>query len=209
MRLSRREKVFGPGRAVPLDGNAKARIAAYARAWSARHRQDGQHKGPITRAFLDVLTALLWGFHNSRTGCCFPSYERIAEKAECSRTTVYEALRVLEWAGVLTWQHRIVRIRERCADLFGRDGWRWRVIRTSNAYAFCNPQAPLAGVPASKFGNRAGTQNQEIFPVSVAALAGTASPDWPLPRPETALDRALARLGAAIAAKEGIEQGAG
>ena len=30
MRSSRREKVFGPGRAVPLDRNAKARIAAYA-----------------------------------------------------------------------------------------------------------------------------------------------------------------------------------
>ena len=62
---SRREKVFGPGRAVPLDGNAKARIQAYARAWSGRNRQPGQHKGPITRAFLDVLQALLWGFHNS------------------------------------------------------------------------------------------------------------------------------------------------
>jgi hypothetical protein len=32
-----------------------------------------QHRGPITRAFLDVLQALLWGFHNSRSGCCFPS----------------------------------------------------------------------------------------------------------------------------------------
>ena len=31
----RREKVFGPGRAVPLDRNAKARIAAYARACTA------------------------------------------------------------------------------------------------------------------------------------------------------------------------------
>ena len=28
---SRREKVFGPGRAVPLDRNAKARIMAYAK----------------------------------------------------------------------------------------------------------------------------------------------------------------------------------
>ena len=35
----RREKVFGPGRAVPLDRNAKVRIATYARAWSARNRQ--------------------------------------------------------------------------------------------------------------------------------------------------------------------------
>ena len=47
-----------------------------------------QVKGPITRAFLDVLEALLWGFHNSRTGCCFPSHEAIAAEAECARSTV-------------------------------------------------------------------------------------------------------------------------
>ena len=118
----RREKVFGPGRAVPLDRNAKARILAYARAWSARHRQPGQHRGPITRAFLEVLEALLWGFHNARTGCCFPSYETIADKAECARSIVAEALKVLELAGVLTWQHRIARIQVRERDLFGRSG---------------------------------------------------------------------------------------
>ena len=95
-RLGRREKVFGPGRAVPLDRNAKARIMAYAKAWGARHRQPGQHRGPITRAFLEVLEALLWGFHNARTGCCFPGYEAIAAKAECARSTVAEALKVLE-----------------------------------------------------------------------------------------------------------------
>ena len=117
---SRREKVFGPGRAVPLDGNAKARIQAFARAWSARNKTERQHKGPITRAFLDVLTALLWGFHNSRSGCCFPSYEAIAAKAACARSTVAEALKALEWCGVLTWQHRLIRIREACTDLFGR-----------------------------------------------------------------------------------------
>ena len=73
---TRREKVFGPGRAVPLDRNAKCRIAAYARAWSARNRQPGQHKGPITRAFLEVLQALLWGFHNSPGRLLLPvSYE--------------------------------------------------------------------------------------------------------------------------------------
>ena len=96
MRITRREKVFGPGRVVPLDRNAKVRIAAYARAWSVRHRQPGQHKGPITRAFLEVLQALLWGFHNARTGCCFPSYEAIADRAGCARSTVAEALKVGE-----------------------------------------------------------------------------------------------------------------
>jgi hypothetical protein len=195
----RREKVFGPGRAVPLDRNAKCRIQAYARAWSVRNSQPCQHKGPITRAFLDVLQALLWGFHNSHTGCCFPSYERIAEKAECARSTVAEALKVLEWAGVLSWQHRIARIREACTDLFGRTTWRWRVIRMSNAYAFRDPQAQRGELPASKSENRTGTQSQDALdPVQ----APTVNPNSPL-------ERALARFAAALAAKEGIEQGAG
>jgi hypothetical protein len=30
-------------------------------------------------------------------------------------------------------------VRERCVDLLGDNGWRWRVIRTSNAYAFNDP----------------------------------------------------------------------
>jgi Helix-turn-helix domain len=164
MRRGTREKVFGPGRAVPLDRNAKARIAAYARAWSARNRLPGQHKGPITRAFLDVLQALLWGFHNSRSGCCFPGYEAIAEKAECARSTVAEALKALEWAGVLTWQNRITRAVVRQRDLFGRWSNRWTVIRTSNAYLFQDPVPQLAGVPAAKSENRTRTQNQELNP---------------------------------------------
>jgi hypothetical protein len=194
----RREKVFGPGRAVPLDRNAKARIMAYARAWTARQRRPGQHKGPITRAFLEVLDALLWGFHNSRSGVCFPGYEAIAAKAECARSTVAEALKALELAGVLTWQHRIARIQVRERDLFGRMAPRWRVIRTSNAYVFRDPHRPLAGVPASKSGNREGTPDQDV-----------SKPLWaPVTDPNSTLQRALARLGTAVAAKIGTEQGA-
>jgi hypothetical protein len=107
---------------VSLDRNAKACIT--------RGREVVERLGEP----LDVLGALLWVFHNARSGCCFPSYERIAEKAGCVRSTVAEAVRALEFAGVLTWQNRNVRIRERCTDLFGKDGCRWRVIRTSNAY---------------------------------------------------------------------------
>jgi hypothetical protein len=196
---SRREKVFGPGRAAPLDRNAKVRIMAYARAWSARQRRPGQHRGPITRAFLDVLEALLWGFHNSRSGCCFPGYAAIAGKAECARSTVAEALKVLEWAGVLTWQHRIARIQVRELDLFGRWASRWRVIRTSNAYVFQDPQTPLAGVPetplagvpASKSENPTGTPDQEDSTYRVQAPID----------PDSPLERALARFGATIAAK--------
>jgi len=137
-----------------------------------------------------VLGALLWAFHNARTGVCFPSYKRIAEKAGCARSTVAEAIKALEFAGVLTWQNRITRIRERCRDLFGREGWRWRVIRTSNAYVFLDP--------ASKSDYRTGIPNQEIpNPVSAKPI----DPDSPL-------EGALMRLGAALAAKDGIERAA-
>jgi hypothetical protein len=120
------------------------------------------HKGPITRAFLEVLEALPWGFHNSRSGCCFPSYEAIAARAECHRDTVCEAIKALEWAGVLTWQHRITRALMRQSDLFGRWSHRWTVIRTSSAYVFRDPQPQLAGVSVAKSENPTGTPNQEI-----------------------------------------------
>ena len=199
MRYHRREKVFGPGRAVPLDRNAKARIAAYARAWSARNRQPRQHRGPITRAFLDVLKALLWGFHNSRSGVCFPSYEAIAAKAECARSTVAEAIKALEWAGVLTWQHRITRILVRERDLFGQWAGRWRVIRTSNAYVFCDPKPGLPCGFSCKSENLTGTLDQEVLSLELA----------PAPDPNSPLERALARFGAALGVKDGIEQGSG
>jgi len=189
----RREKMFGPGRAVPLDRNAKARIEAYVKGYNARTKQPRQHCGPITQAFQRVLRALLWAFHNSRSGCCFPSYEAIAAKAECERSTVAEALKALEWAGVLTWQNRITRIRERCRDLFGREGWRWRVIRTSNAYVFCNPLQHAGGAPASKSENPTGTPNQEK--ISAPTSQSVAACDL-----NSAVERALQSLGAAIGA---------
>jgi hypothetical protein len=194
-----RGKVFGPGRQIPLDRNAKARIRAYAAAWDRLHRQPGQHGGALGRAALDVLGALLWTFHNARSGCCFPSYERIAERAGCARSTVAEAIKALEFAGVLTWQNRITRIRERCRDLWGGEGWRWRVIRTSNAYVFRDPQAAVqAGVP-SKSDDRTGTSDQESkIPLPAPAID-----------PQSPLERALARFGEALAAKDGIEEAAG
>jgi hypothetical protein len=44
-------------------------------------------------------------------------------------------------SGILTWVQRVKRIRERCSGLLGSNGWRWRVLRTSNAYAFHDPGA--------------------------------------------------------------------
>ncbi len=195
----RREKMFGPARGVPLDRNAKARIMVYARCWSAKHRRPGQHRGPLTRAFTEVLEALLWGFHNSRDGRCFPSYESIAAKARCNRDTVYEAIKALEAADVLTWVNRITRIRTRELDLFGQWATRWRTIRTSNAYLFrdplpCHVPANVAGAwgNSTKSENPPGTLIQDISLVREAAK-------HPSPPTDPALVAVLARLGTAIA----------
>ena len=202
----RREKVFGRPRGLALDRNAKVRIMAFAKAYNARHRQPGQHRGPLTRATLEVLAALLWGFHNSKSGDCFPSYETIAAKAECCRDTVYQAIKALELAGILSWVHRLVRVKFRETDPFGQIVSRERVIRTSNAYRFRDPQPGAAGhgarkKPAEKQGenrdccseseNPLGTLNQDIL----ETLSSEKPPQIIVLDPRNGLDAALIRLG--------------
>ena len=103
---------------------------------------------------MEVLEALLWGFHNGKDGRCFPSYESIAERAKCSRDTVYEAIKALEFANVLSWVNRITRIRTRERDLFGQWATRWRIIRTSNAYVFRDPLPCHEGRPILRFSSK-------------------------------------------------------
>jgi hypothetical protein len=187
----RREKMFGEGRVLPLDRNAKARIMVLARALM-RRTEKGKHYGVITAKFVAVLGALLWGFHNCHSGKCYPSYETIADKADCARSTVYEAINALEAAGVLTWVNRIVRIREWGPDLFGRAQNRWRVIRTSNAYTFVDPQPQARPSGSSKSEFPTGTEGQEPFSLAPRVLNAT-----------NPLHQALMRLGKTLESKEG------
>jgi AraC-like DNA-binding protein len=174
----RREKMFGLGRPRALDRNAKTRIMHWARCL-ARRTEKGKAYGQITAKALAVLEALLWGFHNAKSGICFPSYETIAEAAHCARSTVAEALKALEEAGILSWVQRIKRVREPCVDLLGEEGWRWRVLRTSNAYAFSDP-SPAADRPnSSKSETLTGTPNQDIsLRYPVRAKQGFSSERW-------------------------------
>jgi Helix-turn-helix domain len=194
----RREKVFGHARGVPLDGNAKARLKAFVHGYNAKHRQEGQHRGPITRAYMEVFEAMLFGFHNSKSGLCFPSYEAIAAKAKCCRDTVYEAIRVLEDANVLTWVNRIWREQVRERDLFGQWTTRWRIVRTSNAYVFRDPLPCAEGREASKSENPPRTLIQDI---SVRRSEAPAPSDS-LTGMDKGLLKALHRLGSAIAERQ-------
>ena len=136
----RREKIFGPAPSHRLDGNAKARVWAAAAAYNSANRQPRQHQGPLTWATLRVLRALLWRFHGADGGGrCFPSYERIASAAKCHRDSVCVAIAALEDAGILSWVHRLTKLRRREQDLFGAWGSIWQVIRTSNGYRFLDP----------------------------------------------------------------------
>jgi Helix-turn-helix domain len=125
-KLCRRPKEFGHHYAQPLDREAKRRLFVKAQALS-HATEPGKHYGQLTGKFLDVLKALLWGFHNAGSGLCFPSYEAIAAAAHTCRDTVRRAIAALEAAGLLSWCNRLVRVREHGVV---------RVLRTSNGYQF-------------------------------------------------------------------------
>jgi hypothetical protein len=139
----------GLGRPRALDRNAKVRIMHWARCLS-RRTEKGRAYGPVTAKALAVLEALLRAFHKARSGLCFPSYEAIAAEARRARSTVAEAIKALEDAGVVSWVNRIKRVREAAPDLFDGHGWRWQVIRTSNAYNFRDPKTAAGAAVPSK-----------------------------------------------------------
>ncbi len=191
----RREKLFGDGRPRPMDGNAKARVMVYARALM-RRTEAGKAYGAITAKALAVLEALLWGFHNARSGLCFPSYEKIAERAGCARSTVAEAIKALEDAGVLSWVNRIKRVAEASLDLFGHRIRKTRVLRTSNGYQFIDPQpskTPESFAKSSKSDFQSGTSIQESLSLVEPPAPRSLDPNNPL-------EAALLNLGRALGA---------
>ena len=75
------------------------------------------------------------------------------------------AIKMLERAGLLTWVNRLARIKVYEPGL----GWRKRVIRTSNSYAFADPKTADRAVPdvvrprmASKTETPTGTATQDV-----------------------------------------------
>jgi len=156
-----REKVFRTVLGSPMGQKAKKAVIRSVELYNAKNRKPGEHHGPITPAFQRVLIAMLWKFHNSRTGYCFPSYETIAAAAKCCRDTVKEAIKALEAADILTWVNRFDKIKTQCRDFLGGLATRWQVIRTSNAYCFRDPLPCATECGSYKTENPPGTLNQE------------------------------------------------
>jgi Helix-turn-helix domain len=150
----RRAKIFGMV-AVPLDRNMKAKLLFRARAMM-RPVEKGAHYGAVSAKAYAVLCALLIGFHNAKSGRCFPSYRAISEAASCCERTVAAALAALEECGLLTVCNRLVRVRWKDELSLA---WRTRVCRTSNCYTF------PGGAAQSSYGNLPrGTGNQVSNP---------------------------------------------
>ena len=95
-------------------------------------------------------------------GFAFRPTRQSRRRRGCARSTVAEAIKALEEAGLLTWVNRIKRVHERVVNLFGEGvhGQRSRVFRTSNGYQFIEPP----DVQSSKSENKSGTEGQESFP---------------------------------------------
>jgi hypothetical protein len=94
--------------------------ALHAPLLAGRLAPDGSRVKPYRLPGALKIWKLLWSFHNTASGKCFPSYEAIAERASCARSTVAEAIRALERIGILTWKNRLKRVREYVPGLFGK-----------------------------------------------------------------------------------------
>ena len=110
------EKQFGTIYGPPLKHGDKARCIANLRAEINR-------RGGVPYGWIAIFEVLLFKIYNPLTGQCFPSHKTIAEKAECSVSTVQRALKWARHSGLIFWSHGLV-----------RRGW--RVVRTSNRYVF-------------------------------------------------------------------------
>ena len=88
-----------------------------------RNLQAEMQRHACPYGWLRVYETLLFGFYNPRSGQCFPSHQAIATKAGCSVSTVQRAMKWARDNSLIQWAHGLV-----------RDGW--RVLRTSNRYAF-------------------------------------------------------------------------
>lgn len=104
----------------------RRRIMDAARRLDRQTRQPGQHGGCLKRTGIAVLWVLLyrgWG----RSGICDPALSQLAAWAGCSRSTVQEAIRRIEEAGILRHIKRGLIVKHR-----GRARW----CQWTSAYLF-------------------------------------------------------------------------
>lgn len=157
----RRASIFGSGRRVALDRNARARFIWLIRA-------DRRH-GRLSASGEDVAVELVKLL--GEDGRLDPSHATLAARVGCHMATVKRSLSRLRQLGRLTWERRLRR----------DAGTGWRAEQTSNAYALCpaceaHPALEVrfvdskkeAGQPNSDFESAARQLRALGFPVPAA-----------------------------------------
>jgi len=80
---------------------------------------------------------------------------------ERNRDTVYEAIKALEAADILTWVNRFDKIPIQCRGAFGRVFTFWKYVTLSNAYCFRDPLPCATECDSYASENPPGTLNQK------------------------------------------------
>lgn len=125
--MPKKKLLFAPSTIrVWISKKQRHEIVACAMAYTKANKRRGQHGGPLSHVVIRVLQVLLDSV-NRGNGACFPSYETIAEKVGCVRSTVGRALRLLREAGLLAWQQRYA-VKEINGEM--------RAARATNCYWF-------------------------------------------------------------------------
>jgi hypothetical protein len=181
-----------------MDRNAVARLLFAAEAYDRGTHEARAHGGTLKRTGLAVLRALANRFHNRSTGRCDPSLAAIARAAGVARSTAALALARLRTAGFLDWTRRgvVVSGRVRGVEAAGM------FAQVSNAYrlAAAPPAVPsFAQIAKGLLNSKSGSRAETRFLLKQEVRGGG--------RERTifdscSLEAALARLGAAIQAKE-------
>jgi Helix-turn-helix domain len=148
------EKQFGTQYGPPLQrGDKTACIVSL--------HTEIERRGGVPYGWIKIYETLLFAFYNPRTGECFPSHDAIAAKARCAVSTVQRALKWARENGLILWAHGLV-----------RHGW--RVLRTSNRYAFAaflSIRRIAASIAASNGQKRRGVPTSYKSLTEIAAQA--------------------------------------
>ena len=184
-----------------MDRNAVARLLFAAEAYDRGTHRAGTHGGTLKRTGLAVLRAIANRFHNRATGRCDPSLGAIARAAGVARSTAAVALARLRAAGFLDWTRRGVVVSRRVRGV-AMDGL---FAQVTNAYrlALSPPMTPgsFAGEATATQNSASECRAETRFPDKNNASGekqGRAFVDL------QSLEAALARLGAAVKAREAL-----
>jgi hypothetical protein len=164
---------------TPTDGNERARLYVRALILERETKQPGKRNGVLGLVSVLVLHAFLFTFMNRKTGLCCPSIAALVNHTGLAKSTIQEALKRLEAAGILRRVRRVVRT---MIDVNGMA--RLTTVQTSSLYSFAEPSPTAHGLPTISDGaarHARADRRQTIAGRLESLLAGVVKGFEPIP----------------------------